>query len=270
MPKATFIVAVKDGEKFVKQTVQSILSQTLTDLEAVVVNDHSKDNTVAIIETIAKLDNRVKLFHLKDKKGAAAARNYGINNSIGEIIFPTDADDPLNPKRMEISIESLNQSKADIFYSNLERYYIGTGKKEMRHFQPYDEKLLRYINYIAHAGSSAYFRYVYDKIGGYDEKIMIGEDYSFWLSAQELGFKFCYDNIALAQYTMHGEQITVSDDPEKIKRRQSWNRIVREKHKIFEIDLDYVKSKATPDVVEFYVNKNSDIWFAPESIPNKS
>lgn len=270
MPKATFIIPVKDGENFIEHTLNSVLKQTLADLEIIVVNDHSTDNTVKVVNKVKSKDKRIKFFDLKDKKGPAAARNYGINNSKGEIIFPTDADDPCYPERAEVSIKELQENKADIFYSNLMRYYSGSNKKELRHFQPYDEKLLHFINFIAHAGSSAYYRYVFDKVGGYDENILIGEDYSFWLSAQELGFKFCYKNLPLSQYTMHSNQITISNDPEKIAKRQYWNKIIREKHKIYNVDLNYVKSKATAEVLDFYINKNYDIWFGKDSIPRNN
>lgn len=283
MPKLSFVLAVRDGEKYLDNTIKSILSQTYKDLELIIVNDHSTDKTRQIAESFVATDDRVTVLD-SEREGVAAARNLGCEKSSGEIILPCDADDPNFPNRAEVSVKELEDNKADVFYGNLERFFEETGERELRHFQPYDAELLHYINFIAHAGSSAYYKYVWEKVGGYDEAIKIGEDYDFWLKAQEAGFKFTSKNIALSQYTMHAGQLTVgtkhvskkevsvpaTQDLEKLRKRQEWNKLVREKHGIYSVDADYVRSHATPEVVEFYVNKNFDIWFGSESIPKKA
>ena len=268
MAKVSFVMPVKNGEKTIRKTIESLINQTEKDIEIIIVNDHSEDKTVSIIEQIQKKDPRIVLLH-SDKNGVGAARNFGTNRAEGDIILPTDGDDPNYPERAEVSLKELEQNKADIFYSNLMRYFPEENNKELRHFQPYEAKLLTMINFIAHSGSSAYYKYVFDKVGGYDEKIAIGEDWDFWLKAQETGYKFCYKNIPLSLYTMHAGQVTTTVDIEAIKKRQEWNKRVREKHKIFDIDPEYVKEHGTQEIVEFYVNKNYDIWFGGESIPRE-
>ncbi len=270
MIKASFVMPVKNGEKFVIAAIESMLGQTLPEIEVVVVNDRSEDKTLELIEAAARKDDRLTVIDLKEQSGVSAARNAGTRSARGEIILPSDADDPNSPDRAQNAINELKRNQADIFYSNLERFYTDAKQFEPRHFQPYDAKLLRYINYIAHAGSSAYHKYVFESIGGYDETIKIGEDYDFWLKAQEKGFKFCSKNIFSAQYTMHQSQVTNINSEEKIAERQKWNRIVREKHSIFDIDVNYVKRRAEPAVLDFYFIKNYSIWFSPESIPKKA
>lgn len=269
MVKVSFVVPVKNGQKFISRTISSILNQTEKNIEVIVINDHSTDQTPEIVRELAAKDKRLILLNLEDKTGVAAGRNLGTSQAKGELILPTDADDPNFPKRAEISLRELKKNRADIFYGNLMRFYVDTGQRKLRHFQPHDEKLLKFINFIPH-GASSFYKYVFEKIGGYDETIKIGEDYDFWLRTQELGFKFCSKNVPLAQYIMHQGQITNISNQEKIAERQKWNRIIREKHGIYEIDLDYVKKTATPEVIDFYVNKNFDIWFSKESIPIKS
>lgn len=269
MVKASFVMPVRNGEKFIIETVNSILRQTEKAIEIILVNDHSTDNTPEILKKLAKSDERIICLDLKQREGIAAARNMGTRKAKGEIILPIDVDDPNFPQKAEISMKELQKNKADIFYGNLMRFYVETGKKEPRHFQPYNEGLLEYINYIAQP-ASAYYKKVFEKIGGYDETIKIGEDYDFWLKAQEAGFKFCSENVILAQYTMHQGQMTNISDQEKIAKRQKWNRIIRGKHGIYEIDLDYVKQTAAPEVIDFYVNKNFDIWFGEDSVPTRN
>jgi|GEM_PF-699439 len=270
MLKVSFVLPVKNGEKFLRHTVESLQKQTLVDIEIVIVNDHSTDNTQEIIEELAKIDSRITVHKLTETSGVAAGRNAGTNIARGEIILPTDADDPNYPNRAEVSVKELERNNADIYYGNVKRHYIETCKDELRHFQPYNARLLSFVNFIANS-ASAYKKSVFEDVGGYDTKIKIGEDYDFWLSAQEKGYKFCSQNTPLTQYTMHSGQTTGQNlSPEKIAERQKWNQVVREKHRIFDVDVEYVKQHASPEVVDFYVNKNYDIWFAPKSIPEKT
>lgn len=269
MVKASFVVPVKNGEKYLTKTIESMLIQTEKNIEVIIVNDHSEDDTLILAKKITGRDGRVRVIDLTDKTGVAAARNAGTRISEGEIILPSDADDPNYPRRAQLSLDQLKKNRADIFYSNLERFYADTKRLESRHFQPYDARLLKYINYIAHAGSSAYYRYVFKTVNGYDENIKIGEDYDFWLRAQEKGFRFCSKNIFSAQYTMHQSQATNTNSKEKLAERQKWNRSIRAKHSIFDIDVNYVKQHAEPAVLDFYFNKNHAIWFDPKSIPDK-
>lgn len=264
---ASFVMPVKDGEKFIEKTVQSILNQSHKDIEIIAVNDHSADDTLGILNKIATKNTNIRVVSLTDKTGIGAGRNLGTKNAKGDVIFPIDADDPSSPNRVELSLKELENKNADIFYGNVERFFVDTGKRELRHFQPYDEKMLRNINFIAH-GASAYKKEVFEQVGPYDENLKIGEDYDFFLKAQEKGFKFCFKNTAVSQYTMHPGQITTAG-PEKIAERQKWNRLIREKHGIHGIDLEYVKKHATPEIIDFYINKNFDIWFSKESIPTK-
>lgn len=268
MLKISFVLPVKNGQKFIEKTIESLLNQTYENTEIVVVNDHSEDNTLEILTKLSKTNKKIVVYNLTDKTGISAGRNLGTKMATGDIILPVDADDPSFSKRAELSVYELECNKADIFYANVERYYIETKERVLRHFQPYDEKMLRSINIIAH-GASAFRKKVFETIGSYDESIKIGEDYDFFLSAQEKGFKFCSKNVAVSQYSMHEGQITSSPDPEKIAQRQMWNKIVREKHKIYNVDPDYIKKNGEPSIIDFYLKKNYEIWFAAESIPER-
>jgi glycosyltransferase involved in cell wall biosynthesis len=269
MPRASFVMPAKNCQEFIKKTISSLTNQTEKDIEIIVVENDSTDNTLNILNDLAKSDPRIIIISAKNVSGIADCRNIGTKKASGQIILPVDADDPNNLKRVEISLSELKKNKADIFYGNMKRLYVDTNKSVMRHFQPFDSQLLHYINFIAH-GASAFYKYVYDKIGEYDSTIEIGEDYDFFLTGQELGYKFCSKNVALAQYTMHSGQITAHASKEQIKRRQKWNEIVRKKHGIYKIDLDYVKKHAELDVIDFYINKNYETWFGQDSIPEKA
>ena len=91
-PKISVIVPVYKAEKYLHRCVDSILAQTFTDFELILVNDCSPDNCGAIFDEYAKKDNRVRVIH-KENGGVSSARNLGLDNAQGEWITFVDADD---------------------------------------------------------------------------------------------------------------------------------------------------------------------------------
>ena len=94
-PLLSVIVPVYNAEKYIKRCIESILNQTLTDLELILVDDGSTDNSGIICDEYTKFDNRVKVIH-KVNGGAASARNVGISIANGDYIGFCDSDDFLN------------------------------------------------------------------------------------------------------------------------------------------------------------------------------
>ena len=93
------VMAVHNGQEYLREAVESVLLQTYTDLELIIVNDASTDKTGEILERIN--DERVKVIHLAENRGAAAALNLGIEQAKGDWIAIHDADDISYPHRIE-------------------------------------------------------------------------------------------------------------------------------------------------------------------------
>lgn len=91
--KVSILVAVYNGEKFVRRCLDSLVSQTYGNIEIVCIDDASKDNSAEIISDYARHDGRIKLIRHDKNKGAAEARNTGIKECSGDIIGYLDADD---------------------------------------------------------------------------------------------------------------------------------------------------------------------------------
>lgn len=92
MEKVSIIIPVYNAEKWLRRCVDSVLSQTYRDIEVILVNDGSKDNSANICDDYASEDNRVKVIH-KENAGVSTARNDGINVATGKFIAFIDADD---------------------------------------------------------------------------------------------------------------------------------------------------------------------------------
>lgn len=99
-PQISIVVPVYNGEKYIAKCIESLLCQTLRDIEVIVVNDGSKDNTINIVNQFAKRDSRVIVVD-KANEGVSVARNTGIQKSRGQWIAFSDADDYYYPDGLQ-------------------------------------------------------------------------------------------------------------------------------------------------------------------------
>lgn len=94
-PKISVIVPVYNVEKYLRRCIDSILAQTFTDFELLLIDDGSKDNSRDLCDGYAMKDERVRVFHKKNG-GVSSARNLGLDNAKGEWVSFVDADDYLD------------------------------------------------------------------------------------------------------------------------------------------------------------------------------
>ena len=107
----SIIVPVYNGEKFIARCVESVLAQTYTDFELILVNDGSKDNSGAICDNLAEKDGRIRVIH-QENGGVSRARNRGLDVAQGDVIGFVDADDYIAPNCLETALAEMG--KADI------------------------------------------------------------------------------------------------------------------------------------------------------------
>ena len=93
MPKISIITPAYNCEKYLPDAVKSVLSQTFTDWELLIIDDCSKDNTYRYMKKLAEKDKRIRIFQNKVNSGSAATRNYGVRLARGEWIAFLDGDD---------------------------------------------------------------------------------------------------------------------------------------------------------------------------------
>lgn len=112
------IVPIYNTEEYLRECIDSILSQTYTDLEIILVDDGSTDNSGVICDEYAEKDSRVRVFH-KENGGVSSARNYGLDRVTGEYLSFIDSDDLVKPKYVQIMLETVKKTKADIVVCRL-------------------------------------------------------------------------------------------------------------------------------------------------------
>ncbi|HFJ9488404.1 glycosyltransferase family 2 protein [Bacillus cereus] len=100
-PLISIVTPSYNASSFIKETIQSVQSQTYTNWEMIIIDDVSKDNTCELIKEEIKKDNRIRLIELQENRGAAIARNTGINNARGKYVAFLDSDDLWLPEKLE-------------------------------------------------------------------------------------------------------------------------------------------------------------------------
>lgn len=113
--KISVVLPVYNGEDFILRSINSILNQTFTDFELLIIDDGSKDNSGRICDEYAKKDNRIRVFH-KQNGGVSSARNMGLDNAQGEWVTFIDSDDWIKPAFLEELISHVDE-RVDVVIS---------------------------------------------------------------------------------------------------------------------------------------------------------
>ena len=113
MPKVSIIIPTFNSEEFLRDTLDSVVNQTLKDIEIIVVDSISHDNTIPIVEEYMLRDSRIKLIK-REKEWVSASRNAGMKKAIGDYIMFLDSDDKFEPNACEIAYNAIIERGSDI------------------------------------------------------------------------------------------------------------------------------------------------------------
>lgn len=133
--KISIIVPVYNMEQYLKKCVDSIIKQTYSNLEIILVNDGSLDKSLFICKEYKKRDSRIRIVNKKNG-GLSSARNAGVNVATGEYITFVDSDDYLKGNAIETLVKMIEHSQADIAYIHdiiVNEHYSIIGKEELDH-----------------------------------------------------------------------------------------------------------------------------------------
>ena len=129
--KVSVIIPVYNAAQYLERCLDSVINQTLKDIEIICINDCSTDNSLEILEEYASKDNRIKIIDFKENKGVAAARNAGINEAQGEYIGFVDPDDYIDSDFYAQLYKKAYETKADIVKGNDINVVYCDGTKKM-------------------------------------------------------------------------------------------------------------------------------------------
>lgn len=174
----SIIIPVYNAERYIEETVQSILKSTYTDIEVVCMDDGSTDHSLELLHKMAATDKRIVVLH-QNNAGVCQARNAAIAASKGEFILPVDADDILLPHFIADAVEVL-RTRAEVKVVAPTAEFFGE-RQGRWNLPPFDIKKEAHKNILACC--AMYRRCDYDLTnGGYCSEIIAREDWDFWIN----------------------------------------------------------------------------------------
>lgn len=138
------IIPLYNNERFIGKCVESLLNQTYSNCEIIIVDDASTDTSLNIVQNLAKNDSRVKVFFGIKYSGVSAVRNVGLANANGEYVCFVDSDDYVSKYYLESLITSLKDTSADVSCVGVARVGEKQNKKLNKYFNPDHYKVFTY------------------------------------------------------------------------------------------------------------------------------
>lgn len=189
-PKVTILMSVFNGDQWLEESIQSILSQTFTNFEFIVINDGSKDRSLDIIKKHARKDNRIILID-KSNSGLADSLNYGISKARSDWIARIDSDDLSMPDRIQRQY-AICKNKPNISLLGAGFIEIDSRGKMGRTFK-YPTSHSQLVKRLSSERSvfphsSAFFKKaIVQKVGGYRIRFKNCQDLDLWFRLSEYG-----------------------------------------------------------------------------------
>jgi glycosyltransferase involved in cell wall biosynthesis len=196
--KITVIIPVYNAEKYLAETLESVISQTYSNLEIVCINDGSKDGSLDIIKKYKKKDKRIFIID-QENSGVIKARNTAILRAKGKYILPLDSDDKISKDCIEKLYNLLNDSNCAVAAPGVK--YFGDRNDPFVLPEPSTKNMARQ-NCIVNC--ALFDKKYWKKYGGYDERFSKGlEDYDFWWNFLQDGKKISRTKEVLFFYRVH-------------------------------------------------------------------
>lgn len=207
-PKVTVLMSVYNGEKYLREAIESILNQTFKDFEFSIINDGSTDRTAEILNCYN--DNRIKIVNNEKNIGLAKSLNKGLKMAGGEYIARIDADDISMPNRLDVQYNYMKDDpNLAICASSYEQ--IDENGNTIKIIEGYLEceqlyYFLTFANWLAHS-SIMFKKSIALKVNGYDDRLIRAQDYDLWYRISRMGKVIQIDEVLL-KLRIHPENIS--------------------------------------------------------------
>lgn len=194
--KISVIIPAYNYAQYLNETVMSVLNQTYKNLECIIVDDGSTDNTKNIISNLQKSDDRL-IYIYQENQGLSAARNKGMKISSGDYIAFLDADDLWLKEKLENQIKKLFSHNADVVFSDFDylknnEIINNNEKDDSDNLDIYD--FIKKCPIRGSASSIMFKKSVFKEVGFFDTSLRAVEDLDYWFRIALSGFNFTFFN----------------------------------------------------------------------------
>nr|WP_228780242.1 glycosyltransferase [Aquiflexum lacus] len=250
---------------FIKETLDSVLNQSFSNWECIIVDDHSTDDSWEIMEVYAHLDSRFKIFKrpLERRKGGNAARNFGFEQSKGEYINWLDSDDILSENFLDDKLMIFHKEpQLDLVYSDIREFTENIKKAKVIDrldlLKDYINPPLEYMrgNFWIQTGLPLFKKsYLKNYSKYFDENLLMGQEAEFFirLLLDKPNLKFCPDSIMY--YRRHQESYMTNFYQLPFSEKYLLTYLPNKLHFI----EFWKKNKLTPETLNFFRNVFNDM-----------
>ena len=200
MKKVSVIIPCYNHAQYIGETIDSVLNQTYENIEIIVVNDASQDNSCEAIQQFVEKYPHIMFIDEKENIGVIEVRNKAISIAQGDYILPLDADDKIPPAYIEKAVNILeNNPQVGVVYAKVS--FFGE-KEELWQLEEFNKDNMLFYNLVY---ATALFRKTdFLRVGAYNQNMRGGyEDWDLWLSFIEHNFDFYRIDEVLFYYRIH-------------------------------------------------------------------
>lgn len=218
MSTVSVIMSHCNGEAFLTKAVESVLAQTFTDFEFIIIDDGSTDGSPAILKRLAERDARIKLT-LRGNRGLTKTLNDGLKLAKGKYLARMDSDDVCMPDRFAKQVAYLDAHPDVVALGGAYEMIDDAGRVFHRMEYADDDAALQESSLsgrpalchplVMMRGNAV------DKVGGYDEAFPVAQDNDLWLRLGEVGKLGCLPDVIL-QYRQHGKSVSEAKSAKQI------------------------------------------------------
>lgn len=261
--KVSIILPTHNRERYIRETIDSCLGQTYSNLELIIIDDASSDEIFQIVNSYS--DKRIKYLRNETNLGLSKTLNRGFTISSGEYLTWQSDDNFYGPKAIATMVEALEKKqKIDFVYAN---FYVVDEKGEIiRRGKIASPKILDRYNCIGPC--FLYRRIVYDRLGEFDPRFYFAEDYEYWLRVksqfrlQRLNKFLCYYRFHKNSLTFQHKTVEIEEQAGKASSKYLFSPSIRYYHKgkllFYKKDYNGAKKILIKSLV--YEPFNLDTW----------
>ncbi len=204
--RISVVLPTYNGEKVIKKSIESILSQTYVNWELIIVNDCSTDNTLSVIESYEQSDPRIQVINNNTNQKLPRSLNIGFSHATGDLLTWTSDDNSYHTDAFEILVNALNDNPdVDFVYSDFN--VVDLDGNHLWSIEEKDPEKLRYYNTVG--ACFLYKKSLANIIGEYDPNFFLAEDYEYWIRAY-LNGKLLHVPYKLYEYGWHDKSLTAT------------------------------------------------------------
>ncbi|WP_158288314.1 glycosyltransferase family 2 protein [Mucilaginibacter psychrotolerans] len=215
-PLVSVIMPAYNAQKYIAESIESVMNQTYTNWELIVIDDGSNDNTGNIIKQYKQQDARIKSIS-QQNSGQGNAKNAGIATSKGEYIAFLDADDLWLKEKLEVSVSALKAANVELLFTNYSVFNNELDVNKTTTMQVGNaiykgrEGIITFLNYNQIPNLTVLVKREAIISAGKFTDIKVAEDYEMWLRMLGMGHTFQSIAAPLSLYRMHDNSITAKD-----------------------------------------------------------